>query len=208
MIGRPGSRLSLFSGSRVLGKSRPVPSSQPIFDLKFEVSCVESLMQKCIYHKCLPVHRACMHTHLMYIIDGYVCVCMHVCWGWQLFCFQVDKGSGITPDAVLIVDIKTSHRTHVARDSFTLRHILEGQFSSVRLWRAYWSMPKIQPVFIFFSPSVKSLLECLLFFQELMCLKRSCVLTVIFLHMSCFSSEFCFCRQAACLNKNILFLPS
>ncbi|KAL8611006.1 hypothetical protein ACOMHN_042622 [Nucella lapillus] len=68
----PGSRVSLFSGSRVIGKSRPVPPSGAAFDVKFEV----------------------------------------------------DRGHGVSPDAILVFDLKRSSREHLTTKSFSLRDIL------------------------------------------------------------------------------------
>lgn len=66
------SRVSLFSGTRVIGKSAVVPSSEPTFDIRFEI----------------------------------------------------DRGHGVSAEAVLIFDIKHSHKEHIATKGFTLKEIL------------------------------------------------------------------------------------
>lgn len=69
---QPGNRISLFSGSRVIGKSKPVPPSDAFFDVKFEI----------------------------------------------------DRGHGVSPDAMLIFDIKRTSKLHLATKSFSLRQLL------------------------------------------------------------------------------------
>ncbi|XP_041353742.1 tricalbin-3-like isoform X2 [Gigantopelta aegis] len=73
-LDHPGSRMSLFSTTRVLAKSAMMRPSVPYINLSFEI----------------------------------------------------DRGHGVSPDAMLIFDVKRSSKEHVTTKSYSLKYLLEG----------------------------------------------------------------------------------
>ena len=42
--------------------------------------------------------------------------------------FQIDKGKGVSKEALLIIDLKSSRKDHIGNKGFSLRYLLNGEF--------------------------------------------------------------------------------
>ena len=47
---------------------------------------------------------------------------------------QIDEGYGVAKEALLILDVKTSHKEHLATKGYTLQYLLQGNQRVLLVW--------------------------------------------------------------------------